>query len=291
MTIFKRLILLFVLYIAVVQKVDAQKDFKIITYNIWNGFDWGKNSGKENRFVNWVKKQNCDVIALQELCSFTQSKLQSLAKKWGHNYALILKESGYPVGITSKYPIKLKGKILKNMHHGAMHCEIKGIDFFVVHLSPFDCQKRLAELNNLESTITDVKHSVVLGDFNSLSPLDFRLHQKNNALSQYNKIDINKNLFNKKIDYAVISKMMSIPMYDACINFIESEDVGSYPSIELYKGQKLSVEEIKLKQSRIDYIFLSKELFPKLKSARVIHSDFTNSLSDHYPVEAIINLN
>ena len=36
--------------------------------------------------------------------------------------------------------------------------------------------------------------------------------------------------------------------------------------------------------SRIDFIFVSKDLVKKISAARVIVDDFTNNYSDHYPV-------
>ena len=48
------------------------KPLKVMTYNIWNGFDWGKDTARNERLIQWVKEQNPDVIALQELCNFNQ---------------------------------------------------------------------------------------------------------------------------------------------------------------------------------------------------------------------------
>lgn len=82
-----------------------------------------------NTFVQWAKRQNADIVAFEELNNFTQVSLSKFAMKWGHPYAVILKEIGYPVGITSKYPITNAYKLIKGMHHGCLYVEIKGISF------------------------------------------------------------------------------------------------------------------------------------------------------------------
>lgn len=84
----------------------------MISYNIWNGFDWGKDSQREASMVEWLRAQDADIIGFQELNSFTQEELEHLAQQWGHPYALLLKEEGYPIGVTSKTPLELKSKML-----------------------------------------------------------------------------------------------------------------------------------------------------------------------------------
>ena len=81
-------------------KPDTRK-IRVISYNVFNGFDWGKDRDRQERFVAWIREQDAGVVAMQELCGFTQESLSALAKQWGHPYAVIVKENGYPVGITS----------------------------------------------------------------------------------------------------------------------------------------------------------------------------------------------
>ncbi|MCC8142817.1 MAG: hypothetical protein LUD02_05580 [Tannerellaceae bacterium] len=80
---------------------NAEK-IRIISYNITDGFDDLKDTDRIARFVDWVKEKDPEVLALQELVSFKEKDLQELAKRYGHPYVAILKEDGYPVGITSK---------------------------------------------------------------------------------------------------------------------------------------------------------------------------------------------
>ena len=60
------------------------------------------------------------------------NRLRKEASSWGHSYAATLKEDGYIVGLTSKYPIEVVERLLADMHHGLLHCRTAGIDCFVV---------------------------------------------------------------------------------------------------------------------------------------------------------------
>lgn len=36
---------------------ESETTLKVMTYNIWNGFDWGKDTERRENLVNWVKSQ------------------------------------------------------------------------------------------------------------------------------------------------------------------------------------------------------------------------------------------
>lgn len=69
----------------------------------------------------WLKEVDADVIGFQELNNFTAEELKVWAKEIGHEYSVLLKEDGYPIGITSKQPIQLKTKMLGGLWHGMLH--------------------------------------------------------------------------------------------------------------------------------------------------------------------------
>lgn len=91
---------------------ESTAGLKVITYNIWNGFDWGKDDERRIALGSWLAAQNPDVVALQELCGYTDDKLQQDALQWGHQYSILLKTTGYPVGLASNRPIELVEKLL-----------------------------------------------------------------------------------------------------------------------------------------------------------------------------------
>ncbi|MCL6296182.1 endonuclease/exonuclease/phosphatase family protein [Jejuia spongiicola] len=270
---------------------------KVITYNIWNGFDWGKDIDRKAKFVNWINTKKPDVLALQELCGYTQEQLQKDAKKWGHDYAEILKTSGYSVGITSNKPIGVKEKILKAMHHGALHCKIGEIDFFVIHFSPFSHQKRREEakiiLNKLLNLSKNQDKYMVLGDFNALSPFDAHLYKNRKELIESKKAAEEqhghvKNLLLGELEYGVIGMFLGHPLIDVTQKFASSwGDKVSCPT-QIFEEKK--GEGRPKKSTRIDYILVSPFLAEKCITSEVLNKEETYYLSDHYPVFAEFKL-
>lgn len=115
----------------------------------------GERSGRRERFISRIKSRTPEVVAMQELCGFTQESLIELANEWGHPYAAIVKESGYPVGITSKKPIIVENRIIENVGHGLLHVKTYGYDFLVTHLNPSDTKKRHKEAKFILDYIKD----------------------------------------------------------------------------------------------------------------------------------------
>ena len=277
----KTLILLIFAYNVASTQTNSES-LKVISYNIWNGFDWGKDTERRTNLQQWVKSQKADVVALQELCAYTPEKLEEDASKWGHNYSVLLKTSGYSVGLTSKYPIELKEKIIEGMHHGALHCKTNGIDFLVIHLHPGSIKRRKEETVILLDKIVEISQSntkyMVLGDFNARSPFDADLYAYNGNAERK---------LNRSLDYAVISKFLSFPLHDIVQNYTKDMgDRGSFPGRVLGPINNESVEDLVARLIRIDYILVSPELYSKCTRATVHNKEDTWYLSDHYPVSA-----
>lgn len=276
--------------------IDETATLKVLSYNIWNGFDWGKDEDRREKLTNWIHSKKPDVVALQELCAYTEEKLLEDAKKWGHDYAIILKNDGYPVGLTSSKPINLKEKARKNLWHGMLHCETWGIDFFVVHLSPADRDFRYREAQIIKKKVENIKNEnyIVLGDFNAHSPFDGDHDLSDNSLlEKVRKSDAQKdnqnNLLDKQFDYSVISSFLSLPLIDVTRRYVGPDNRFTFPARVLI-GIWQTAEEIETNKRRIDYIFTSRALAKTCTNAFVFNKEETGLLSDHYPVMAEFRL-
>ncbi|WP_235293512.1 endonuclease/exonuclease/phosphatase family protein [Portibacter lacus] len=269
---------------------DSTK-LKVLTYNIWNGFDWGKDSVRRESCVNWIKEQNADVVSLQELCGYTDEMLKEDAAKWGHQYSVLLKTSGYPTGITSNKPITLKAKVIKPFWHGLLHCETYGIDFFVVHFSPADSDFRLKETKMVSEMIKNSgsEKYIINGDFNSYSPFDALWIEPNTPLKEKNKPRAGSKHTNLRLgefDYSAISTILGTPAIDLALNKVDLQDSYTFPSEALDGLYKQTLETIKQNAVRIDYIMASPILAKDCTKVEVYNSGITNTLSDHYPMMA-----
>ena len=276
---------------------DLRSDtLKVITYNIWNGFDWGKDTVRRKKLQQWMKKQHPSVVALQELCGYTSEKLEEDAKSWGHHYAVLLKTTGYSVGLTSEFPIHLKEKILEGMHHGALHCQTAGIDFLVVHLHPGSIKRRGEEAEILIGKLNAIKKEnsnyVVLGDFNAHSPFDAHLYDADgyfmNRLRKSNEgKGIDGTIFMNDLDYSVMASFSAFPLYDVIRTKTSGiHERGSFPGRVLGPVNNETAEQLVSRLERIDYILVSPAMKEKCIDAKVNNGEENWFLSDHYPVQA-----
>ncbi|WP_206609891.1 endonuclease/exonuclease/phosphatase family protein [Maribellus luteus] len=265
------------------------KKLKIINYNVLEGIKLDTTSNHQ-KFADWVNEQDPDILALQELNSFTQKKLEQLARSFNHPYAVLLKETGYPVGITSKYPIINVEKVLDNMWHGFIKAEIRGYNIFVIHLSPHVYWKRREEIDLiLNTSISESKgaqKTIIMGDFNSVSELDADAYQDGRLLERLRIADEKspaiENLAEGKLDYEVHRKMTQAGYIDA---FRLKHKVYDSSALTLRFS-----ENGKIPSRRIDYIYVSKDLKRKVSSASIIKDQFTHYHSDHYPVTIELNI-
>ncbi len=280
---------------------EANGSFKVITYNIWNGYDWGKDELRRAEVAQWIDRQEPSMVALQELCKYTPEKLEEDAGSWGHSYSVLLKTTGYSVGLTSKYPITIKEKILDGMHHGALHCVIKGIDVFVIHFHPGSISFRREEVAIMLNKFARVReynqYYMVLGDFNSHSPFDADLYDPEGYLltrlkERYPNNEIEEgNLSHGDLDYSVMSALLAFPLIDVCRPYTCGiEERGSFPGRVLGSVNKESEEQLVSRLERIDYILVSPELAVKCTGAKVCNGKENHYLSDHYPVMADFEL-
>ena len=63
----RNIFLILVLLPLLLASQENKDDFKIITYNIWNGYDWGKDEPRRVKLQHWMNAQSLDVVALQEV--------------------------------------------------------------------------------------------------------------------------------------------------------------------------------------------------------------------------------
>jgi exonuclease III len=276
-----------------VHAVSQESTLKVMTYNIWNGYDWGKDKERRSRVNTWIKDQNPSIVALQELCKYSTEKLAEDAASWGREHSILLKTTGYSVGLTSKHPIAVKEKIMENMHQGALHCQTNDIDVFVIHFHPGDYMRRREEvaiiLDRLEKVRAGNDKYIVLGDFNSQSPMDADMYDPllSKIRERSDSERVQKMLFVNNFDYAVMSSFLAFPLIDVCQSFTHGIlERGSFPGQVLGKINNETKEELISRLVRIDYIMVSPELAEKCIGAKVCNGEQNYYLSDHYPVIA-----
>jgi exodeoxyribonuclease-3 len=256
---------------------------RIITYNVWYGFT--KVSERKDSWIDWMKAQDPDIVSLQELNEYTREELAKDAQSYGHSHSVLLKEEGFPTGITSRYPIEDVQRIKEGFHHGLLRVKIKQIYFYVIHLHPSNWETRKSEisliLQDIEKLPKDSK-VILAGDFNTFSPLDSIYYSHGKLEPFFNERDSmykEKNLNKGKLDYTVIQDLMDYGLVDLEASLRSSTYLfsGSFPTLIEKEGEHGD-------QRRLDYVFASENLAKHVTRAKIITSDTALILSDHLPV-------
>lgn len=245
--------------------VEEDKEaLKVISWNILYSFNHGEST---ERGIKWIKSQSPDVLALQELKGTKARGLQEKAQQWGHKHSVILKERGFPVGLTSKEPIEVIEKRVEGFHHGYLHCKTYGIHFFVVHFWRTKPNESRIILDKIKLLLESGEKVIVLGDFNNRSRRDRGADDKEERPGAYQVVD----------------RFEAAGFVDTTHKH-DKKALYSFGSPILIPEWVKTMEELKAKQKRIDFIFADKELSKYSVSGTIMHSEELDMISDHYPI-------
>lgn len=242
----------------------------ILNYNVLQGFE--NNQEKKDRFIAWVKKINPDIILFQELNYFKESTLVAFTEQFGHPYAVMTKESGYPTGISSRFPIRGVDRILQGLTHGYVVASVKDLTLFSIHLSPSSLSDRISEMNIIlkrEEQLPDDALTLISGDFNSYSQYDKDMYGPN---FEADMLARNKNV---PVDFTATNAIISA-------GFSDTQAIFNSPFKRTIPTAKYLTPGIA--GARYDYVYINNNLSQYCKSSEIIHDPVTDELSDHYPV-------
>jgi endonuclease/exonuclease/phosphatase family metal-dependent hydrolase len=266
---------------------------KVLSYNVWNGFT-EKPEPRRERWRAWMAEENPDVVSLQELKGFTLDQLRTEAMAWGHSHVVLLKEDGFPTGLTSSTPITEVRRIRDGMHHGLLRGRIRGVYFYVIHFHPSHYGRRIEEARHLKADIDTLPEPnpriVLVGDFNGFSPADqFHYDRDPRLVPFFEMLDKQypeaRNLNGRRLDYGGIEEILKHGFVDLAAQTRPSSApfVGTFPT-ELRRDEDLGTDR------RLDYIFVSPNLARGARYATVIRDSTTAMLSDHYPLVAELGI-
>ncbi len=258
--------------------VFSQGHLKIVSYNTLYGF---QDSTNQERYLKWVNKVNPDIVAYQEMKSFTQKRIEEFATHYGHPYAIVSAEEGNPVAISSKYPIVNVQKVVDNMWASYLYANVHGIHIFVVHLSAIEYKKREEELRLVlahAATLPQTDPILIMGDFNAFSRKDTAQYGQPmiDEIKERQKragVAGRKNLNNGAIDYTVIDQIRSAGYKDTY--WITNDHFQNSMPTKKYNTRV---------SRRIDFIWANYVAVKSIKKSGIIYDQDTDELSDHYPV-------
>lgn len=279
---------------------EFKKPLTVLNYNVWNSFNQNK-SYRET--IQWVNRLEPDIAGWQELVGWNEQKLKKAAMDWRHPYVAALKEGGYNIGLTSKYPIKVIERRTKSFHHGFLHCRTAGIDVIVCHLWPGKRPEQMKEAAQIRDRVLELEskgHEVLLmGDFNAHAASDaIWLNQQEDLIQRRSVGDVKKNLNDRfirdgKYTFDVMNVIQEAPVVDLVREEFDKSNerkvnaiakLGSFPTKILPHANTSKKQKGFLE--RIDFIFATRGLAKQCNWANVRRDEVTNKFSDHYPVTA-----
>lgn len=252
--------------------MESSDSIKIVNWNVLYGFNHGK-AVKEGSA--WISKQQSDVVALQELNGISEEQLAEYSSAWNHSHAVTHKDTGFPVGLTSKEPIQVIERIQKGGHHGYLHCKTYDIHFFVVHFWPGVIFEIDRVTRKAKALIERNQRVIILGDFNGCSRKD--------------EVYLETHATLREVDYAFADQVENAGFIDLVYKHDPKAKISCPSPITIPKWTP-NLDELKKKQYRIDFIFADPLLAKQSLSATISLDNELDSISDHYPVIVEINL-
>lgn len=262
----------------------SQSGFVVLNYNVLEGLE--QKQERKTAFTKWVKKIDPAIISFQELNGFTHGSLDSFSRSYGHPYSVLLREYGYPVGLTSKYPLEQVERVQIDEYVGYVYAKVNQLyHVFVVHLDPFKAPNRLRQINFILAKANALpKHEpiLIMGDFNNISPIDSLAYADTSrirrAIAMKQEGFELQNMRDGGYDYSVVEAMSAAGFYDSYqLNkkgFIATYPTEGYKHKQSYWGGP----------SRIDYIWLNPAARKQLVQFNILKDKVTHRISDHYPI-------
>jgi endonuclease/exonuclease/phosphatase family metal-dependent hydrolase len=285
---------------------------KIIQFNVDHG-----GESRIDAILEWLRVQNADIVGFCEANKW-QYNLTNIAFAAGYSYSKIFPtQHGYPLAVFSKTPIEVIGCHQKHFERGVLHVKILGVHFFIVHLNAHSAASRELEtlylsglirklevknVNNHDnkknkySTLSSLPLVVVMGDMNTLSPLD-------NSMLQNTIIE------NKTLLQALSSMPCYVAMKKKFLKSPEFHEFNYVPMQHLLNIDLVDTSDLRLPTEptnipcdqarycpcphlRLDYMLVSKQFlsFPIIPVSHVIINNQTTKLSDHFPIELTLTL-
>ncbi|MDO8657957.1 MAG: hypothetical protein Q7K55_04405 [Candidatus Levybacteria bacterium] len=248
-----------------------------MTYNILDGA-----KDRLELVINAVKRESPDYLTINEANTFAENDnkiLKYVAQKTGlSNFNIALSgEYNYHVAVFSKYPFKEVHKLQPLMRAclvALVDTELGPISIASLHLTPYSEDLRHPEIDIILNFQKNYNNRILMGDMNSLSKYD---NYNPDIIKNFNEKQLKKFTTNGKFRFDAIEKIMSTGYFDTAWQLGKNKE-NTVPT-PVNKDDAHS-------NMRLDYIFISESLLPKLTEYSVIKNELTDKASDHYPIIA-----
>ena len=256
-----------------VPPVETVETVEVVNWNTWHLFD---HQAKLDEATDWLVEEGPDLVALQEVLHCDESRLAELALAWGHEHAVMHKERGYPVALTSSAPIEVLERRVEGWHHGFLHARTHGIDVFVVHFWPTKPDEAVIVAELAEAVGKAGRPVLVLGDFNG----EIRFDEPYLLKHGFGEERDGEMVFDYRITDAFLDRG-----FVELVGEHSPQDLYTFGSPALIPKWAKTMGEVEERRRRIDFVFASPDLAEGCRSAHVdLNDDRVGLYSDHYPI-------
>lgn len=250
----------------------AEQDvLKVMSYNIYYGLDNDERLRQE--FADWVTLYDPDIILFQEANSFTDASFLDFAKTFGHDYAVLSKTSGFPTGITSKEAITNVRRVVQTgvLHHGYVTGVTYGMRIFSAHLCPWEVENE----RNIHNIDRKDEIQIIVNDALQYASDPVLIGADLNDQNAFDRDSYGPGFRYADRDFTVTNTLLQNNFHDT-YPLRNSEFKATRPVADVaVNGPN--------KGSRIDYIHVNDNLKNLVVFSDILHSAYTDKLSDHYP--------
>ncbi|MCH2106238.1 MAG: endonuclease/exonuclease/phosphatase family protein [Planctomycetes bacterium] len=252
---------------------------EVINWNTYHLFD---HKAKLEEAKGWLAEEAPDLLALQEVLHIDEAGLRELALSWGHEHAVMHKERGYPVALTSTAPIEVVERRVKGFHHGYLHARTHGVDVFVVHFWPTKVGEAGEVAEVAARLVREGREVLVVGDFNGKIRFDEDyLLERGFAEERDGEVYFDYRLTDAFLDRG----------FKELVSEHSPSDLYTFGAPALIPRWANTLEEVYERRRRIDFIFASAGLAERCLGAHVdTNDDRVGQYSDHYPVLCTLKL-
>ena len=251
------------------------QSIELINWNTYHLFDHQKH---KDRAAAWLKERRPAIVALQEVLHVNAQELAAWSQAWGHPHAVMHKERGYPVALTSSAPITVGERRTAGFHHGYLHVQTHGYDIFVVHFWPNKVHEATHVAQRARRLAEAGRSVLVVGDFNAEVRHDEAYLREQ---GQQGKVIDGQRVF----DYRITDAFLDSGFVDV-VHQHDPDALYTFGSPALIPRWRKNLADVYTSRRRIDFVFADTLTARSTTHAEVITDDQTVGLwSDHYPIQ------
>jgi exodeoxyribonuclease-3 len=245
---------------------------RLLTWNILNG---GRD--RLDTIGTVIKRESPDLLALQELRGFDRRRIATLADSLGMTAHLAPSVFGQPVAVLVRPPLRIdRGRsVTWRLHHAAAAVTVGPLTVVSTHLNPMSGYRRYREATWLAARYRRLGPVLIAGDLNACSPSDDTAPAGLGFSAPSVGPGAGSGTAEGRSDPRAIRAFDRAGLLDLW------RLAGSGAGYTVPTGGGVGDQ---FRPMRLDYVFGTPAVVPRVREVRVLRGGEIEYASDHYPV-------